>query len=581
MDILFPVWEMPATASLAQSNTMPQKPVFSRAPILQMTNCAAANGTVRSQDNRIRRLYQKADQWNAFPRMWEGLFRIACLIKNKPLEEPVTQRIYEAIQDTEDGSFTGPFDEQIYTARALFAVFEYNTDKEILKRIALWLRFVEVEFDRCTRESDVLYQPADLMELLVRYYLATGMKSVLRICSKLRAEAFDWTTSLLTFQQSIPIDNHKILPSEINISVRPENLEYDEKEKLINHAEMLADGMRYTLYSGLYSGHSQDLSSGHILWEYLLKHHHAVCGGTTSNPFLSGTASDQPVNNLALAAWTEAFGSQLVLPESEWALDEMIRIVNNGMADCLEREEIPLFQLINNPTGISQATDNKIVLYARITRAVAAAYRYAVMATVSGIRINYLLPAKFMFMIGKQPVVLCTDRSYAVFQCKNSFNASVEIYMSRTENADVSLTRNGTTTVRKHNESKIRDGIFLRTENAWCNEDGYHLEQNNTIITEECHHQGLCFFAGNQLLTVCASEDHYAYAVTEIPRQDNAKTIITLAEIPKWKISRKHLPDIPVLPIPADTGKNFEMIPYHLNKNRIAMFPKAGNACLK
>ena len=572
---------MPATACLARSNKMPQKPVFSRAPILQMTGCGTANGTARSQDNRVKRLYQKADQWNAFPRMWEGLFRVACLIKNKPLEEPVTQRIYEAIHDTDDGSFAGSFDEQICTARALFAVFEYNTDKEILKRIAIWLRYLEVEFDKCTAESGVLYQPADLMELLVRYYLATGMKSVLRICSRLRAEAFDWTTSLHTFQQSIPIDNHKKLPSEINISVKPENLEYDEREKLINHAEMLADGMRYTLYSGLYSGHSQDLSSGHILWEYLLKHHHAVCGGTTSNPFLSGTASDQPVGNMALAAWIEAFGSQLVLPESEWALDEMIRIVNNGLEDCLEREEIPLFQLINNPAGIIQTPNDQTKLYARITRAVAAAYRYAVMATPSGIRINYLLPAKYMIMVGKQPVLLCTDSCNAVFQCKKQFTSCVEIYISKTETADVSLTRNGETTVRKQSESQIQDGIFLRTENEWGNEDGYHLEQNHNIIHEDTHHQGLCFFARNQLLTVSASEDQYAYAVTAVPRHENKKTIITLAEIPKWKITAGHLSDIPVLPVPADTGHSTEMIPYHLNNKRIAMFPKAGNACLK
>ena len=546
-----------------------------------MTGCAAANGTARSQDNRVKRLYQKADQWNAFPRMWEGLFRIACLIKNKPLEEPVTQRIYEAIQDTDDGSFAGTFDEQICTARALFAVFEYNTDKEILKRIALWLRYLEVEFDQCTSASSVLYQPADLMELLVRYYLITGMKSVLRICSRLRAEAFDWTTSLHTFQQSIPIGDHRSHLTEIDLSVRPENLEYDDREQLINHAEMLADGMRYTLYSGLYSGHSQDLSSGRILWEYLLKHHRAVCGGTTSNPFLSGTASDQPVSNMALAAWIEAFGSQLVLPESEWALDEMIRIVFNGLADCLEREEIPLFQMVNNPTGINEKSNDPIILYARITRAVAAAYRYAVMATSSGIRINYLLPAKFMIMIGKQPVVLCTDSSSAIFQCRKNFTASVEMYISRTENADISLKRNGETTIRKQSASRLQNGIYLRTENEWCNDDGYHIEQNYIIISEETHHQGLCFFANNQLLTVAASDDHYAYAVTALPQQENGKTVISLAEISKWKISGKHLPDIPVLPVPADTGKPFEMIAYHLNNNRIAIFPKAGNACLK
>ena len=72
---------------------------------------------------------------------------------------------------------------------------------------------------------------------------------------------------------------------------------------------MIADGIRYTLFAGLFSGHVRDLSSGKTIWEYLKKHHRAICGGTSSNPFLCGCGSDQPVDTLATAAWTEAFAS--------------------------------------------------------------------------------------------------------------------------------------------------------------------------------------------------------------------------------------------------------------------------------
>ena len=56
--------------------------------------------------------------------------------------------------------------------------------------------------------------------------------------------------------------------------VKPEEIDYEQKEKLINHAEMLADGVRYTLYAGLFSGNGQDLSAGKNAWSYLQKYHH-------------------------------------------------------------------------------------------------------------------------------------------------------------------------------------------------------------------------------------------------------------------------------------------------------------------
>ena len=115
-----------------------------------------AAGTVRTTDERVINLYQKAVQYDKQPCLWEGLFRLACLIKTKPMDEPVAAYILHAIEDSENGALSGTFSEQICIARATFALFEYNTDREILKRIASWLRYVEIEFDNLIYKSFII-----------------------------------------------------------------------------------------------------------------------------------------------------------------------------------------------------------------------------------------------------------------------------------------------------------------------------------------------------------------------------------------------------------------------------------------
>ena len=123
MATLFPDWVTPATAFSAQSKAMPQKPVFARAPILAVSHSFPCNGTVRTTDERIKNLYEASGRLIDNPYLWEGLFRIACLIKNKPMEEPVTALILNAVRDTENGSVEGCLSRQISVIRAAFAVF--------------------------------------------------------------------------------------------------------------------------------------------------------------------------------------------------------------------------------------------------------------------------------------------------------------------------------------------------------------------------------------------------------------------------------------------------------------------------
>ena len=515
------------------------------------------------------------------PCLWEGLFRVACLIKSKPMEEPVTAKILEGTGDEGNGAFAGSIHEQVCRARAAFAVYEYNTDRTILKRIALWLRYVEIEFDTLRLQDQLLYRPADMMELLIRFYRATGSKAVLRLCSRLRAEAFDWTTALHTFQQSIPIRKNQKESGAFRLPPCPVDLDYDEKQTLVNHAEMLADGVRYTLYTGLFSGNGQDLSAGRSAWSYLSRHHRALCGGTTSDPFLCGCGSDQPVGTASVAAWTEAFSSQLTTDNAEWALDELIRIVFNALYDCISREELTCSQYVNTCNEKNDIPNQPAALYARITRAAADAFSHAVTITEEGIRINYFLSARYLLMIRRQPVVLYMKQDSGTFRCDKPFFAPVDFFCSKSSDNEILISRNGTDTPRKKKSDRSLNGFFIHTEGEWKDLDSFRTEQSDRIICENTHHQGICFLYDNCLLSVPASAGHYAFSVSEPPNLSNGEKSILLKKVSCWKEENGLPYDIPVLPKAGKESVLSEIRPYHEVKCRITMFPRTGTVCLK
>ena len=521
------------------------------------------------------RLYRNANQYADQPCVWEGLFRIACLITSKPENEPVAACIINAGSDSENGSFPGNFTGQVHTARALFALFEYNTDRVILRRIAEWLRYVEIEFDAVTSHDSVLYQPADLMELLVRFYLVTGSKTALRLCIKLRAGAFDWTTALHTFQQSIPIhmtgkDEEYCIPA-----VNPEEMDFAQKEKLINHAELLADGVRYTLFSGLFSGHGQDLSSGKAVWDYLLKHHHALCGGTTGTPFLSGNAPDRPVSNRVLCAWAEAFAAQMIPEDCSWATEELIRIVYNGLDECLNHEELSSVQRINSIDEQPYPPDDPAGFYARLTRAEAALFSHAVALNENGFRLNYLLPARYMIMSRNRPLVIRMDGESAVFQCKNPVSAYTELFMPNSGTCSMKISRQDQDPVRLKYEERKEGSSLTRTDTEWNDQDRIVFEPGNHVCCEHTHHQGMAFLMLNRLLCLPATEKDFCVAVKENPVISEKTITVSVARAESWQIRNNQPADIPVMPETKGERAEREMMFYSSCRNRIAMFPRS------
>ena len=186
-----------------------------------------------------------------------------------------------------------------------------------------------------------------------------------------------------------------------------------------------------------------------------------------------------------------------------------------------------------------------------------------------------------MLTSGNSRILLHADQKSVIFRCEEKIHASVDLHISRFGTSNVNLIDGKQGTISKIDHNIPQTGFYIRTDKYWDNGDGFLLETDSNVVYEDTHHQGVCFFSENKLLTVSATPSGYAYAACEYPKQKEGKIIIGLAETDKWPIREEEPADIPVLPSGLFQVTHTEMIPYSKNNCRIAMFPKAGNLCLK
>lgn len=552
---------------------MPLKTIFNKPPLLTVHQAFPSNGLVRTKEPSIKRIYLSALDYQNDVLAWEGIFNLACLVLDDPSESPVFGLIISSLKDTEDGSLDGSLCEQIACARAAFALFEYNTDPAILRRLGKWFRYLEIEWQTFFTAGKVIFSPADLMELMIRYYSTTGMKAVLRLCSRLRIYAFDWTTALHTIQQALPVTVGTEPSLAMLENKGKDDLDYDEKQLILNHAEMIADGMRFCAYSGLFSGNGQDLSAGKEAWNYLKKHHSAVCGATTSSPWLSGTASNAGVDTAALSAWIEAFSASLVFQDSNWAADELVRIVFNALSFLLRQETIPKTQYVNKTGTDSQREPITSGTMARLSRAVACAYRHAVGITENRIRINYLIPVQASVISDGVQIRIVTDSDGAVFHFKErSDSVRAEIFISSVDSADY-VQKKGNDLIpfpaREESKCVLSFPLPVRHENALS------VLKNDRVCTESAHHQGITIWKQNHLLCVPVSEGRYQYAFSSLSDAASSEPVAQVRKISSWRIFDGEAEDIPVLPRSADPEIiSIGLKDYDQEECRIALLPR-------
>ena len=84
---------------------MPLKPIFEKSPLTTLDVLPLRPGMARVALDEVEKLYTLTAECRERPALWEGAFRLACLLRSKPEQEPVHGWITAAMDgQTPDGS---------------------------------------------------------------------------------------------------------------------------------------------------------------------------------------------------------------------------------------------------------------------------------------------------------------------------------------------------------------------------------------------------------------------------------------------------------------------------------------------
>ena len=563
---------------------MPQKAIFSRTPLISCRMCTLSNGQIRTDDPIAERLYGWLQAVLDNPEIWEGAFTLACQLRDRPLEEPVTGLILSALEKEPEGALPGDYQQQLRIARAAMAVYEENLNHSILRKLASWCEMLELQWDMVSAERSVRIQPGDWMEFLVRFYRLTGIKAVLRLCTRLRATAMDWTTLLHSFHQRKPL-SAQLSPEEIHILMKDESgneSDFMVRQALINRAELLADGIRYAAYSGIFSGNGQELSAGEKGWSAVNRDHGAVCGGTTADVLLAGKATNRGIYAAAIAAWTEAFISQAMLQGAPWAMDALSRIVHNALPACIGAKEPVMYQRVNSlredpgSAGCAAPEDgtDSVHVLARLARALGAARKAAVTAMPEGFSLNLSLPGMYVLGLGNEMISVRISGTDAVLRSSNGLRGEFTLFLADTEIRPVRV-QMGEQEAETKRPEQVREGTYLLLKGDGSRSCRISYGESEHLVVLSTHHEGICCFSGPRLLTLEARNGTFRTAACGEPVLVDGQPMIPVCDVSGW-INRDGIPaDVPVLPKTEGETRLEPMYPYSETPVRIAVFPRA------
>ncbi len=562
---------------------MPQKAIFSRAPLMTCRSSALSNGQVRTNDARAERLYSWLCGIPEEIETWEAAFSLACLLRDKPMEEESAGRILEAVRQPSEGMFSGKWDRQLQIASAALAVYEYTTDKEILKRLASWCGELEVHWEEAAASGSIRVHPADWMSFLVRFYRITGLKAVLRLCTRLRAAAMDWTTLLHSFHQRQPLARTED-PEAIREVLKqnaPDEEDFFNRQVIINHAEWLADGMRYTAWAGIFSGNGQDLTAGEKGWQAIARDHGMACGGTTADVLLAGKGTDNPADAAAVAAWAEAFVSQTLIQEAPWALNALTRIVWNALPACLADNGPVLFQRVNavrpqeDGNGRFAPDDSagyRVHALARLGRAAASVWKAAVTVTKDGIQMQLGLPGKYAVGVNREPFAVTADETGTAILGKKGVNVPIRLYRAETETRDILVEMGGKTAAAEGTSGP--EGTFYSWQGDGSEMCRVIYRENDHFSVCREHHESISCFRANELLAAEIQDGDFCFAACGEPMMKDGQPMLPVMRITGWRKKNGDPADVPVLPEGRENRGWVPLNPYRDTAERIAVFPR-------
>lgn len=557
---------------------MALKPIFDKSPLLSLSFLPLRPGQARVSLPAVSALYAQARD-AAHPSQLEGVFRLACVVTSRPMEEPVVDRIRAALaHQAQDGSLPGAVSEQIALLRAAWAVYEHEAKRPLLEQLALWCGWACEHWDAVLADGAVRVSPADLMDLLQGLYRVTGKKPLLHLCERLRAEAMDWSGALHTFSVQRPmkrIIGWDELAQGMQAEERRESGFYT-RQYLTCHGETLADGLRSSLMSGLFSGSGAELSAPQTGWEKISRYHGAVCGGVTSDENLGGASPSCAVSAASLGAWAEAFASA----RDNWAYDALDILLHNGLPASVRQNGILPFQRVN---GLSEDCGTSDCYHIdetalpralnRLCRGYSAAISSAVTPRQDGLSVNLYLPGRYAVPAHQGALrlnIAGNDGGWAItVHARQPVKAVIRLRVPAWTD-EAAVTVNGLDV----GDDCVNMSISL--DRVWQDGDLIAVRFARKPRVLDGYHQSACVMMGNQVMALPATVDA-AWNVAlcgEPALTDDGRVTVPLRRAPIWGRKDAVPVDLPVRPETEGDAFTATLHPYADTPCRIAVFPR-------
>lgn len=554
---------------------MSLKAIFNRAPLLPMQQVRLSFGKVRSNMDGLKKLYNICCLHSEEKTIWEGGFGLSCLLEDDPIEKTFGQLILNMIQQQkEDGGLDLPFTDQIAVMRSALCVFEVNTQRKLLEKIVKWCAYAEVNWDSIICNPQVRQHPADLMEFFVRLYRITGTKAILRLCSRLRTQAMDWSNILVTFDQKQGLKK-QVAYEELIKEIDKENGNesgYYTRKYLTAVAENFADGIRYSIASSLYSGNGQEMTAGRKGWNTAKKYHNTVCGGTTADRVMQGQGTHRAVDSASLGAWCEAFCNMLLIERTPAILEDLADLIYNGMSSAAFTDNVKCFQRVNsfsNPVSdercyeIIDPISHNIQVIARLSRGFVYAYHTAITETENGPCINLMLPGVYS---------ISTKQT-----CKlEIIDNRVELHTDTDNGVNVQFAASADFDLHLNEDSAIRVSSCTRVSpvNTMKNGDILYIDCANGPEIRDGHHQSKYIKKGNIIYSLAADKDHFAWAFCGSLTEKGSKVFATFKKVKEWKQTNGIPANVAVCPETEGELIEMELKPYAFLDNKMTVFPR-------
>jgi len=563
---------------------VPLKPIFDKAPLMKLNSLPLCPGQARVGQSRAVALYRMTGDVSNKPALWEGVFRLACVVTGEPMEQPVAKCIRDYLDlQTEDGMLPGSVADAVAALRAAWAMVAYDVQRPLMEKIALWCGWACEHWETVLADSEVRVHPADLMELLCSFYRVTGMKAVLSLCERLRAQGMDWSGALHTF--SVQRGMKRMMPwNELEEGmVKEERREsgFYTRQYLTCHAATLADGLRAATAAGRYSGSRTELSAAKTGWERISRYHGAVCGGTTADETLGGRTPECGVSAASLGAWAEAFAAV----DEPWAYDALDVLVRNGLAAAVSGDAVLEMQRVNSLSPDCGTADcyhvsenARDAALARLCRGYAAAVSSAVTQQPGGPQVNLMLAGKYMIMQESGRMLLTMDGEEFKWNIhvhvKEGMRAAMRIRVPAWAK-DTEVLVNGAVV---YAESK---DAWMTLERTWNDGDVVTVASERQVrVVESGYHQAVRVMLGNTVMVYPAADDAGWNMALAGKTELNEKGEVTavLRRVPDWR-RRGNVPvDMPVLPETDSESICAVLRPYADTACRIALLPRGKQA---